>query len=643
MVGISSLTDYDYDLFRKNKGNGQISKKIGGKRLLLSAMPFPHEEIAVLANIDFGKVSSFCDKKGFYCHKINDSQILVKRTAFKPEEKRGVLFSGYVFINGKLIFGRDDFFGNSNSHERIDCEYGEYALFRTSGSKIELLSDYFGMVSIFYYQCDKRFAATNSYHFLLDLLVACGEKLEINLLQSQVNLICTGFHLGGAFTKDMDVKNIKITYPYEKVIFDCETNSIDIVRTDFFDILNSEEEWDEDVYEDYLNKGLEELESNVRSIFEKEQFKRIVIDLSAGYDSRVVFGVADNLPKRLRNKISVYSRNTHTGDDYELAQLIRSMFGDKRYFYVNTDSEQIVREDGLNLAQISRNLGSFGNHTDVKRSVLDVVDQVEIMGGLGEVILGYKRGSGRANCKDVSEELFLDRLGRQYYSRKVSQLKSIFDGKLQILKSTFGDFSCDCLFKKLHVLYAISRNRFHFGSSRNIFHNNPHVLPLQSKYLLKAKWMYFNKFHDNNIPDEKLSLDLIYKINPILSMVPFSRENDAGLSEKNNLLHPIFGRNFEYIEELIDDTPPIISAKDDGKEKYIKHVQDWLSNIEIAKYMLDKICVFSKEYEHICTALYKLLLQFQSEEKCNTGACHNVVRKINDLYFQILCITNSKE
>lgn len=43
---------------------------------------------------------------------------------------------------------------------------------------------------------------------------------------------------------------------------------------------------------------------------------------------------------------------------------------------------------------------------------------------------------------------------------------------------------------------------------------------LFSKYALKAKWLYFSKFTDNQVPDEKISIDLLSAINPLLAVLP---------------------------------------------------------------------------------------------------------------------------
>ena len=74
----------------------------------------------------------------------------------------------------------------------------------------------------------------------------------------------------------------------------------------------------------------------------------------------------------------------------------------------------------------------------------------------------------------------------------------IFHDQEIIINKMLSNYSgCDCLFKKFQQLYIDSRNRFICGSSHNIEHDNLRIPMLFSKYALKAKWMYFNRFNNN--------------------------------------------------------------------------------------------------------------------------------------------------
>ena len=147
--------------------------------------------------------------------------------------------------------------------------------------------------------------------------------------------------------------------------------------------------------------------------------------------------------------------------------------------------------------------------------------------------------------------------------------------------------------------------------------------------------MYFNKFTNNQIPDEKISFDLISQINPLLSVLPYAAENNDVIPSPNNLLSPIFLK-IPYNEKVINKDTSCVSDVPNDDILYTSLVIDFLQNVSISKYMLAKIFEHSNEYEHICVALYKLLERFKQENLNKGFAYYNVVRKIYDLYFQLM-------
>ena len=640
MLYFGNLSRQEYDEFDTYSNRCILNNTNPVDKLILSKMPFPHEELAILYNVDYEKINNFCLSKGFFSYKYSPKITLVKRTPFLAKEKEGIMFSGYMFDKNNFIFGKDSFFLNNlhTKYKDIKNSYGEYVIFKVDEQGIELSSDYFGMVSIFYYHSSKKFVASNNYHFLLELLNSSGEKLHINIKQSQVNLLSNGYEIGGAFSRDMDIQGIRISYPYENIKYNSQSDNLEICNTDLYSILNNPEPWDDELYESYISQGVEDLKNNTESIFLCDRFKKVIVDLSAGFDSRVVFGSADSLPNKKRKKMYIFSRPSHNLDDKDLANFVRKIFGYKPYSYVDVNIDSVEKKEGINLAQVSRNLGSFGNHTENKLSSYDEnVDRIELMGGMGDALLGYKRVNGYLNfdsiTSDEKEDQLIDRLGRLYFMRSINQMTDIFDAKRELLKTLFNEFNADCIFKKLHILYIISRNRFHFGSSRNIFHNNTYALPLQSKYLLKAKWMYFNKFSNNQIPDEKVSFDVLHKLNPLLTILPFAAENDDVIPKPNNLLHPILVR-IPY-DNSTKNEEPIYSDLHITGDKYVDQVAIYMQNVERAKCMLAHISNKSGEFRDICTAFYKLLNRFENEGKNKGYMYYNVVRKIYDLYFQL--------
>jgi len=595
MIAVENITSSDINKFI----NFHNTHKHTPQHLLLSELPSPHTIIAVTKNINIDNVLSFCKNNAFNFKVVDGHTVLISKNT--ESINKNISFSGYIFNTNKIVFGANEFYKSGLYECNFDNMYGEYAAIKVDYDSIYLYSDYFGMSSFTYYNNDKIFAASNSYHFLLLLLKFCGEHLKINIRKSRVNLITTGFEFGSAFTRDMDVDNCKINFPYETIIF--RNNKVDIQNSDLYNILNSSEEWNEDIYESYLDKGKQQIIKNIESIFTHSKFEKIIIDLSGGFDSRVVFAASNLLPKAQRNKILIFSRKSHIEDDLKKAELIINLYGYKRYNYIEKDCNDVQLQNGLNLAHISRNLGSFSQYTIYRSSEFNNKNQIELMGGIGDAILGYRRISGWHKFTEKSDVEILDQIGRPYFYRSVKQLENVYNDKLEDILTTLNEFENFDLFKKLHILYILSRNRFHFASSRNIINNNQYILPLQSKDILKAKWMYFNTFKNNNIPDEKVAIDLINKLNPILSMISFAKENDNVIPPLEKLLQPIY---LDKIDKYIRTTHDNIFTDNINQgDSYVSKVKIFMQQINIVQEMLSYIYKYSNEYIYVCAALYK--------------------------------------
>lgn len=196
---------------------------------------------------------------------------------------------------------------------------------------------------------------------------------------------------------------------------------------------------------------------------------------------------------------------------------------------------------------------------------------------------------------------------------------------------------CDCLFKKFQQLYIDSRNRFICGSSRNVENNNLRIPMLFSKYALKAKWLYFNTFTDNKVPDEKVSVDLLAAINPLLAALPFARNNDNVLPCSDNLL------NYARID-VVPDLTFVEAPKVSNIEKsYRKKVSEYMDNIDTAEQMLLYLYDYSNEYYPVCLGLYKVLSIMRAEpSKITTSHGRETIRKIYDVFYQMKISSKNK-
>ena len=523
-IAIKSLANEDISAFNHFLQEDRAALP----ELKLAPLAPPHEDIAVIAFKRGGKTQNRMDalvqlsEKHQFVLTEHDAQIvsLSRHLPVKQANHTCYIFSGYVFYKEKMLIGPAEVSEQIGDADELAESYGEYNLCRIGYDSIHCSADFFGMAPWFYFENDDVFAVSNNYHLMLILLAEMRIHLTMNIPRSRVNMNTSGFTYGSIFSDNLDVNGCKINYAYENIIYS-STGGERTINTSLWDIMSDNSKWDEDLYEEYIFKARQELAVLCKAAFEHPQFNKIVIDVSGGFDSRIVFALACELPKRLRQKIYTHTRRSGTSDDIEKASAVTNLYHYPKYAYGRTDTSELFDVDGaINLAQVSRSLGTFSVNSHLYTNCYDDVKTLEITGYLGEVVLGYKRCRGELEYS-LGDKRLLARLGGCYLHNSVDELKGVFKDQEDIINQTLSRYrSCDCLFKKFQQLYIDSRNRFICNSSRNIENNNLRIPMLFSKYALKAKWLYFSKFTDNQVPDEKISIDLLSAINPLLAVLP---------------------------------------------------------------------------------------------------------------------------
>ena len=340
--------------------------------------------------------------------------------------------------------------------------------------------------------------------------------------------------------------------------------------------------------------------------FASNRFKEIVLDVSGGFDSRIVFATANNLPLRLRKKIATHTRRSGTKDDMEKAAGVTNLYNYRRVRYQDMDDSDVMVGNEVNLSQISRSLGSYSTNSVLYKNCYKNMERLQLTGYLGEVVFGYKRCRGELQYS-LGDQRLLARLGGCYLWNSVEQLQKVYEDQKNIMNDSLDGYNCNDLFKKFHVLYTNYRNRFICNSVRNIEYDNLRVSPLHSKYALKAKWMYFRRFDNNRIPDEKISIDLLTMINPLLATVPFADNNDDVMPAKENLLWQI-NANVKPDFESRPSEP--LAKKIEPEKLYRTKVVEYMSDLSVAEQMLLQIYDYSHEYEPVCLGLYRVLREF---------------------------------
>lgn len=626
MIAIKELTEDDEQAFQDFIKTER--KKL--PNLKIAPLPFPHEAMAVFHGVETDGLDDLARSCDMRLTKVDGGTAFMTHHPVFSASKETYAFSGYVLRKGKLIFGTEELATSTLVPDDLNECYGEFNLLRVSNGRIELSADFFGMAPWYYYVNDNVFAASNHYHLLLEALKQCGEKLTMNIRRSRVNIITSGYTYGSSFSPYMDVKNCYLNLPYEKIIY--ADGGVSKERTELYDILTRDESWNEDKYEEYLRSAKEEIYSNTLAYFSSDRFKQVVIDVSGGFDSRIVFATANNLPVRFRKKIATHTRRSGTRDDVEKASGVTNIYDYEKVQYQDIDCSDVIIGNNVNLSQISRNLGSFCVNSTLYINEYNTRYRLQMTGGIGDAIFGYKRIRGELKYS-LGDKRLLARLGGCYLWNSVEQLKGVFADQEKIIFESLDGYNCNDLFKKFHVLYVNYRNRMNFGNAHNVEYDNLRVSPLHSKYALKAKWMYFRRFANNEVPDEKISMDILTMINPLLAAIPFADNNDDVMPRPEKLLcHMKADIRPDYD---VKPSRPLADNIDEDK-LYRTKVVKYMSDLSVAEQMLLHIYDYSHEYEPVCLGLYRVLREFKEKpEDLRSGHGMEQIRKIYDVYYQM--------
>ena len=633
-IQITQTTEDDYKAFTEFKeGSGGR----GVPRLRYTPQPYPHEEIAVLVQRDLNEpnmLHAFAKHHNMNLSRLGDVCVLSQH--IPAEDVNGVhyVFSGNVIHDGKFIFGMDELVNENISSVDLRDDYGEFSMVTVSNNSVELSADFFGMAQWYYFDNDDVFAASNNYHMLLLVLSACGVTLSMDVERSCVSLITAGWMFSTTPSKKLDVDFCKMNLPYERLRFDLG-NRLTIEKTELFDLVSSVEKWDEDVYESYVRAAKAEIAENVHAVFVHDRFDTVVIDLSGGFDSRVVFAIACGLPKKLRSKIKIQTSSGYSADDIDIAASINNVFG-YDFVSMNDDEYDEILQDGwINFASISRNLG-VRNEPAVCGIDYKTDRVINLCGGVGDAVLGYRRATGGYNYS--SPRVFADFSGSPF-KRSIEGLEEVFTLQDELLRETLDAFSwCDDLVKKVNNYYLCFRNRSHFKNNmprRGLIRTNV----LFSKYALKAKWMYFNRFQNNTVPSEKLSIDLLTMIDPLFSAIPFCRENDNDLPRSEDLLNTC---NIKLeLDKQIKNVKPLENYGSKSSEKtYIAKCISYYMDLDLVREMLCHLVDYSVEYRNVAIAYFRLLSEIdknplEKHSKLIQQRVKSFIINVYNAYYQI--------
>ncbi len=483
-------------------------------------------------------------------------------------------------INSKL-YGFALFDGNviSNSNIKDDMELngvGTYVhVIKTQGN-IEISQDFNGSYGLFVFRKDDYFAVSNSFIYLVEYLKD-DYKLTLN------RDFAASFFVSGlcSFIYSQTLVNeIEMMPRHYKLKINLEDKTLVYDEIDYREAtlsIDSQEGMDTlDQWHDNWVEFIRNLKSNT---------DYISVDLSGGFDSRVVFALVLSSNIDL-NKIKVNSRTDNNGphkEDYEIASGIAETFG----FNLNNNLHESVES----FSQLSTivNLSFYaklGFHRQMYfKTNYPLNPSYKLNGSGGEAIRSYW---------DYSPEKFIEdslKTANFYSSQLAQPTESMLRDTFKQIqeKHNISDSNSNIL---TSLLYKETRCRNHFGKSNtaNYLTNRIEFQPLLDPLLHRLK------LSTDNCPDNNLLISVIFaRYCPELLDFKFEGnrkidEETIAYAKKINEKYPFNRKDMDLISEASNNqilAPKTVTPPHEKKKISIDYIKKYMQDIFLSDYFRD--------------------------------------------------------
>ncbi|WP_339441503.1 hypothetical protein [Pseudomonas proteolytica] len=455
-------------------------------------------------------------------------------------------FSGTSISESRLIFGSEDISKEQNLTNLLGS-IGNFTTAVLQNNEITISTDYFGFGKLYYYKSPESVVISNSYHLLLIALRSSGIELEIDLDVALSKLTFVGLQpFYQNFSRRMDIQGTHCL-PIDKM-FVISDMGITIQNKEIAETLQKEDIPSEAEYIELLGKAKNEILENFACIAKSPRFKEIIIDVSGGMDSRLVFCAATNFPE-YREKITLNSQETRDApEELNVAIAINSCYN---YPY-NESAETIISPPPAQLVDgiSSYYLGTYYSY-NYPQTKISENQAIRLTGFGGEIAVrpyfSRLHFNTELDVSDVSKfiSLYFEKYGYlsrfDKNSRFTEATKRLFKQELDIMPGSSA-------LEKFDWHYLFYRNGLHCSDSWRVDISGAEFAILQSKSSFELKKRCFTQHKS-----VKLQLDLMSALNPFLATYPYESDMDNQAQKSINLTQT---QPKSYIENL---RPPAVA------------------------------------------------------------------------------------
>lgn len=491
-------------------------------------------------NCEGNKIEQFCQEYNFetinFLENGNKTSSLIKEKEIDFKRDR-ILISGIGRIEKNLILGNS----NLNNDEKTvlsDEQLGTFTYCKDGGRAIEIGTDFFGMGKIYYFEDTDIFICSNNYHMLIILLKYVGKDLKIN--DEVVNaLLCKMSQpFQQRFTRECEIANIFILPVGKKIVAKDKVTIVDSAIAKEFsldkNISNKE-------YIELLQKGATEILDNAEAVLKCEKYDQIIVELTGGLDSRIVYAALTNFDLKEREIYINTVKGKNNQNDIDVANQVNNVYN---FLWDNRSS--IIKRRSYKNKQNEINshflMGGYYFPLENLPSNYDIVFEdleneektIRLNGFFGEICCRPYFTRNILNKIENIEDYDIDQILPLIINQKdVLSIKS-YKALCNVMKKELCQLPGRSPIEKYETFYLFYRNGIHCSKVREYERRGTWgVLQSKNLYRLCRKTYYQKK-------DIKVQLDVLNQINPILGCIPYEAEKDNEAKDrlKDELYYP---------------------------------------------------------------------------------------------------------
>ncbi len=424
-----------------------------------------------------------------------------------------LLFSGTAISSGGMLIGYNDIKRASGIN---NLDIGQFSQVSVGKDGVTAKTDVFGHGQVFTYSSNSYSLISNRCHLLAMIIKEIGDQLYLNKNIARTFLLGDSVLFSQQLSADECLtEGVSLMRP-DKVVTLKDGNAIFYENTDFTRIFAGLHE----NHSIYVDEGVSQLVDICKSVIEDNRFSKVLVDLSGGKDSRMVFA-AVNQVNNWRDKCRIVANHVPNSQDLEIAcglvDIFNASFNDgtpipKIPLTLNENTD-IWRSYFFGLYH---RMGAFGwSHRGENLST------VNLSGGNGEAARGFwskifERQISEFDLDNVSIEDVAAKIVRSCFNKNLMNT----DDVIEQFSSTLESMPRTHILDKLDLHYIYFRNRAHFGMRAfSSYSTQQTVFPLLSPSLVKAAWSLS--------PSERISKKIISetlnRMNPVWTAFAFDK------------------------------------------------------------------------------------------------------------------------